>query len=64
MITYVDIFNPERGQNRDFLDHLPPFFVHVVMECPHGQKYFEHCQKYFKYYQNNFELADGLGIRV
>ena len=32
----VDIFNPERGQKLAFLDHLPPLFVHVVIEfeCP------------------------------
>ena len=29
----VDIFNLERGQKLAFLDHLPPLFVHVVIEC-------------------------------
>ena len=25
---------PERGQNRHFLTPSPPYFVHVVIECP------------------------------
>ena len=33
---YVDIFNPEHGHKGDFLDHLTPLLVHVVIECPPG----------------------------
>ena len=33
----VDIFNLERGQKLAFLDHLPSFFVHLVIECSQTQ---------------------------
>ena len=36
----VDIFNLEYGQKLAFLDHLPPLFVHVVIECPQRSKVF------------------------
>ena len=48
------------AKNRDFLDHLPPLLVHVVIECPHvwqsvNSTLFTVCSLLFSYIQTWIE---------
>ena len=52
---HVDIFNPERGQEWHFLDHLPPLLVHVVIGRPLSDLFFATSSNFDFFYATLYE---------